>query len=77
MGMWLPSHVAPDFRWRFMTADGETIEAAHRDVKKVLDKRGAWEEPRLVFEITLHVNNKTMIRRLWPEDIRELEQIPV
>lgn len=61
------------FKWVFTLTDragGGTIEADHREVKKTLDKRPPFQQPQLVYE----VYDGKVLRQLWPEDIKRVEQ---
>jgi hypothetical protein len=62
-----------EFRWQIKTADGETIVAAPSEVERVIDRRGEWEKPRVVYEVKIN----GIIRRLWPEDITNMDMIPL
>jgi hypothetical protein len=64
---------AREFRWKFKLVDGTSLILGPSYVTKVIDRRGEWEQPRLVYE----VNVNGIIRRLWPEDIADVEQIPL
>ena len=59
---------APDFRHVFTLSDGSVIVVPHHRAVRTLDVRDRHRLPETVWEITLASG---LVRRLWPEDVRD------
>jgi hypothetical protein len=63
-----------DFKHRFVLRDGEVIVVAHRQARRVIDKRGPQAPAETAWEITL---DSGIVRQVWVSDVAEWTQEPV
>ena len=61
----------PGFRYIFRLWDGTTIRCLQQEAKRQLDRRGSWEEPRIVWDLPDPRGGR---RRVWPEEIMSWDQ---
>lgn len=54
----------------FRLRGGEVLHVPFRDAQRVIDRRGDWESPQVVWEVF----TKGVLRRLWPEDVFSWEE---
>lgn len=54
-----------EYRHVFQLVDGETIICLRQEAKRTMDRRGAYESPKVVWEVI----SNGVTRRLWPEEI--------
>lgn len=59
-----------NFKYIFKLTNGETLLVGPHDARRVMDRRGEWENPQVVWEIC----QESIWVRYWPEEIVEWRQ---